>query len=200
VVDTFSHIYTNGVWGENENQGSLSGPGSTQMATGELVVRLSSFLREVDCRQLVDIGCGAFNWMRKVEGDYEYLGIDVVPRVIDENNANYANAKRRFVCVDAIRTAIGPGDVALCRDVLFHLSLRDGLQLLRNIKAAGFKYVLLTNDKSVWFNSDIRNGDFRRINLLKPPFNFPTPKCELADDKVSKGRVVAVWPGAILPG
>ena len=186
--------------GRARKQESLSGAGSTQIATAELVVRLSSFLGEVGCKKLVDIGCGDFNWMRNVEGDFDYLGIDVVPQVIDANNAKYADDRRRFVCLDATRSAINPGDVALCREVLFHLSFRDGLQLLHNIKATGFKYVLLTNDKSVWFNSDIRSGDFRRINLLKSPFSFPTPEREFADDRVSKGRVLSVWSGAVLPG
>jgi hypothetical protein len=149
---------------------------------------------------LVDIGCGDFNWMRNVEGDFDYLGIDVVPQLIDAHNAAYANNKRRFICMDATRSRITPGDVAICREVLFHLSFRDGLELLRNIKIAGFKYVLLTSDKSVWFNSDIRNGDYRRINLAKSPFRLSEPQCELRDGKVSSGRVLAVWPGAALPG
>jgi hypothetical protein len=199
MTDIFSQIYANGVWVEHKSQDSLSGVGSTQLATGELVVQLSTFLRDVGCRQLVDIGCGDFNWMRNVEGDFDYLGIDVVPQVIDANNAKYKNEKRRFVCMDAIRMTINPGDCAICRDVLFHLSFRDALQLLRNIKAAGFKYVLLTTDKSIWFNSDIRNGDFRRINLSRSPFRLPKPQRELTDDKVLKGRVLAVWSGAILP-
>ena len=82
------------------------------------------FLREVGCRKLVDIGCGDFNWMRNVEGDFDYLGIDVVPQVIDANNVKYANDRRRFVRMDATRSAISPGEVALCREVLFHLSFR----------------------------------------------------------------------------
>jgi hypothetical protein len=199
ITDVFSQIYANDIWVMHENQDSSSGAGSTQMATGELVVRLSAFLKEVGCRQLVDIGCGDFNWMRGIEGDFSYLGIDVVPQVIDANNAAYASGRRRFICMDASRTAISPGDVAVCREVLFHLSFRDGLQLLRNIKAAGFKYVLLTSDKSVWFNSDIHNGDFRRINLSKSPFRFANPLREFTDDRVSQGRVLGVWPGEALP-
>ena len=199
MTGIFSQIYANGVWVEHKNQDSLSGVGSTQLATGELVVQLSTFLRDVGCRKLVDIGCGDFNWMRNVEGNFDYLGIDVVPRIIDANNAKYKNDKRRFICMDAARMAIESGDYAICREVLFHLSFRDGLQLLRNIKAAGFKCVLLTTDKSIWFNSDIRNGDSRRINLSKSPFRFPEPWRELRDDKVAKERVLAVWASAVLP-
>jgi hypothetical protein len=198
MTGIFSQIYANGAWVMRENQDSLSGVGSTQVATSELAVQLSTFLREVGCRRLVDIGCGDFNWMRKVEGDFDYLGIDVVPAVVAENNTQYAHDRRRFTCLDATREALGPGDVAVCREVLFHLSFQDGLRLLRNIEAAGFQYVLFTHDKSVWFNSDIRSGDFRRINLLKAPFSFAAPQRELTDDKVSLGRVLAVWPGAAL--
>jgi hypothetical protein len=199
ITDTFSQIYANDVWVGDALQDSASGAGSTKVATRELVVRLSAFLRDAGCRQLVDIGCGDFNWMRNVEGDFDYLGIDIVPQLIDAHNASYANNKRRFLCMDATQSAIPSGDVALCREVLFHLSFRDGRKLLRNVKAAGFKYVLLTNDKGLWFNANIRNGDYRPINLFKSPFKFPQPLEELADDRVSDGRVLAVWTGATLP-
>jgi SAM-dependent methyltransferase len=196
----FSDVYTNGAWVVGNDQDSLSGEGSTLAATSDLLGRLSGLLADVTCRRLVDIGCGDFNWMRNVQGDFEYLGIDVVPDVIRRNNAEYANTRRRFVCLDATSAQIPSGDVAICREVLFHLSFRDGLRLLRNIKAANFKYVLLTTEQSVWFNSDIRNGDHRRINLAKAPFRFPKPYAELPDHRVAEGRMLAAWPGGALPG
>lgn len=194
LTEIFSRIYESGAWMIHRAQDSLSGSGSTEIATAGLVDQLSGFLKDVDCRRLVDIGCGDFNWMRKVEGSFDYVGIDVVPQLIGANNARYARKGRRFACHDATQDAIEGGDVAICREVLFHLSFRDGLRLLRNVKAAGFKYVLLTHDKSIWFNSDIRNGDFRMLNLSKSPFRLQSPERELIDDKVSTGRVLAVWP------
>jgi hypothetical protein len=199
MTGIFSQIYANGAWVMRENQDSLSGVGSTQVATRELSTQLSDFLREVACRRLVDIGCGDFNWMHTVQGDFDYLGVDVVPQVIEQNTALYANGRRRFSCADATRGPIETGDVAICREVLFHLSFKDGLKLLRNVRAAGFKHVLFTTDNSVWFNSDIRSGDFRRINLLRSPYALLAPSRELADDKVSRGRALAVWQGCALP-
>jgi SAM-dependent methyltransferase len=199
MTRVFSQIYANGAWVMRDNQDSLSGVGSTQVATQELSVQLSGFLRLVGCRRLVDIGCGDFNWMHSVDGDFEYVGIDVVPQVIEQNTLRYANEKRRFQCGDATSGPIEAGDVAICREVLFHLSFRDGLKLLRNVRAAGFEHVLFTTDSSVWFNSDIRSGDFRRINLLKPPYGLPVPLRQLADDKVSQGRALGVWAGSSLP-
>ncbi|MGY3614269.1 class I SAM-dependent methyltransferase [Bradyrhizobium sp. USDA 10063] len=193
IREVFSQIYSKNVWVEFKDQESLSGAGSTQYAADKIVRSLSAFLREVGCRRLVDIGCGDFNWMRAVEGDFDYLGIDVVPSVVEENTARFQNERRRFICLDASRNPIETGDVALCREVLFHLSFTDAKRLISNIKAAGFKYIILTSDKSIWFNSDIRNGDFRRINLQLAPFNFPAPHKELIDDRVAEGRVLAVW-------
>jgi len=196
----FSDIYKGGAWVVDKDQDSLSGEGSTFAATSNLSSHLSGFLRDVGCRKLVDIGCGDFNWMRNLEGDFDYIGIDVVPHIIEINKAKYANDRRQFICMDATSERVAAGDVAVCREVLFHLSFEDALKVLRNIKDAGFKYVLITTEQSVWFNSDIRNGDYRRVNLSKAPFRFPKPYAELPDDKVREGRVLAAWPGGSLPG
>jgi hypothetical protein len=200
MAGIFGQIYAQGAWVMHEEQDSSSGVGSTRLATDELAVGLATFVREVGCRRLVDIGCGDFNWMQRVEGDFDYLGIDVVPQVIAENTARYGNGRRKFLCLDATRSKLEPGDVAVCREVLFHLSFADGQRLLRNIRAAGFAYALFTTDTAIWFNSDIRSGDFRRINLQRPPFNLQPPRRELQDDKVSAGRVLGVWAGEALRG
>jgi hypothetical protein len=200
IAAVFADVYTNGAWVVAKEQDSMSGEGSTSAATSDLLTQLSAFLAGLECRSLVDIGCGDFNWMRNLAGSFDYLGIDIVPHVIDANTAAYADARRRFMCMDATSTPIPSGDVAICREVLFHLSFRDGLRLLHNIKTAGFRYILLTTDKSVWFNSDIRNGDYRRVNLFKAPFRLPAPHAELEDDKVDAGRVLAAWPGEALRG
>ncbi|MDD1532490.1 MULTISPECIES: class I SAM-dependent methyltransferase [unclassified Bradyrhizobium] len=198
--DVFSQIYSKNVWVEANGQESLSGVGSTAHAAEKVIQSLSDFLRQIECRQLVDIGCGDFNWMQAVEGDFNYLGIDVVPSVIKTNIARFGGDRRRFLCTDATQNSIESGDVAICREVLFHLSFVDAQRLIANIKRAGFKYIILTSDKSIWFNSDIRNGDFRRINLERSPFNFPSPIQELRDDRVAEGRVLAIWRADSIPG
>ena len=203
--DIFSQIYARGLWIEAEGQESLSGAGSMQQSTQTLVGRLSAFLAEIECRHLVDIGCGDFNWMKRVEGSFDYVGVDVVPQVIAENEQRYGDVRRRFLCLDATREPIPSGDVALCREVLFHLSFEDGLRLLANIKRAGFRYVVLTNDTGAIFNGDITNGGFRPLNLTKAPYRLPAPSRMLDDDslgvaKAAKGRVLGVWETAALPG
>ncbi|MFD0933844.1 methyltransferase domain-containing protein, partial [Methylobacterium trifolii] len=194
----FSQIYARGLWIEAQGQESLSGAGSTQSATRDLVGSLSAILAQVECRHLVDIGCGDFNWMRRVEGDFAYTGIDVVPSVIAQNARLYGDARRRFLCLDATREPIPAGDVALCREVLFHLSSRHGLRLLSNIKRAGVRYVVLTDEADTRFNGDITSGGFRKRNLAEAPYRLPAPMLVPADDNHgrSKGRALGVWPAA----
>jgi hypothetical protein len=200
IDEIFSEIYSDRVWAGENRRAVVSGPGSEDTATSQMTAQLSGLLHELDCRRLIDIGCGDFNWMQNVRGDFDYVGIDVVPALIASNNENYSSAHRRFLCLDATRSPITPGDIALCREVLFHLSFDDGKLLLENVKRAGFRYVLLTTDNSVWFNSEIRTGDFRPLNLTKAPFRLPPPRRALSDDRVAKGRVVGCWPTADIFG
>jgi hypothetical protein len=124
LSEVFSDIYAKEIWVEDPDQATLSGVGSTDAATRDMAERLSSFLDEIRCRKLIDIGCGDFSWMRQVAKDMGYVGIDVVPFLIAENNAKYGNERHRFICIDATSEPIPTGDVAICREVLFTFRLR----------------------------------------------------------------------------
>jgi 2-polyprenyl-3-methyl-5-hydroxy-6-metoxy-1,4-benzoquinol methylase len=191
--EIFTDVYLKGIWLEDAGQTTLSGAGSTKTATDRFSGDLSAFLKEVDCKRLIDIGCGDFGWMQNVQGEFDYLGIDVVKNVIDENNLKYGSPRRKFNVMDATRDYLPDGDVVICREVIFHLSLSDARKLISNIATSGYRYLIMTTDSSVWFNSDIRSGDFRRLNLNRSPFNFPEPVREFHDEGVHKGRKLAVW-------
>jgi len=58
---------------------------------------------------------------------------------------------------------------------------------------------LLTNTYDEWRqNENIRTGDFRHLNLLLPPFNFPPPLRQI-DEKFPDeqaeffGKKLALW-------
>ncbi|MBV8141799.1 MAG: class I SAM-dependent methyltransferase [Verrucomicrobia bacterium] len=193
LPDIFTEIYKSGAWIEDPTQDSYSGLGSSSKATTALPSSLSELLRSIQCRRLVDLGCGDFNWMRHVEGEWEYIGIDVVEALIRRNQIRYGEAKRTFVVLDATSARLPKGDTVLCREVLFHLSFHNIFAVLDNIVHSRAKHLVATSDSSVWFNSDIKNGDFRPLNLSRPPFRFPTPISEIADDRVLNGRKLGLW-------
>jgi SAM-dependent methyltransferase len=195
-ADRFRAIYELGAWVHSEGQQSLSGLGSEVGATISIRDALPSLLVRLKCRTLLDVGCGDWSWMRDICLPCNYLGIDVVPEII-ENNSRYERAGVVFRVADAIAGPLPEVDVALCREVLFHLSFNDGLRVLANIQHSA-RWLLGTTDTAIWFNSDVPTGDFRRINLQRSPYRLPPPRALIADDAVAQGRVLGLWETADL--
>jgi hypothetical protein len=168
-----------------------SGLGSEASATRTIVETLPALLVDLGCETLLDIGCGDWNWMREVRLPCDHVGIDIVPDVIQANR-RYERVGVEFEVGDAIKGPLPEADVVLCREVLFHLSFRDGLAALANIRATA-RWLLATSDAAIWFNSDIETGDYRRINLERAPYRLPRPRAVISDDGVCRGRVLALW-------
>jgi len=193
----FSSIYNLGVWVDSDGQKSLSGIGSEEIATAHLNTTLPSLLNQLDCCTLLDVGCGDWNWMRNIDLSCEYVGVDIVPEII-EANRRYERPGISFKVADAIAGPLPEADVALCREVLFHLSFRDGRAALTSISSAA-RWLIATTDTTIWFNGDIRTGDYRKLNLQKSPYYLPPPYKVISDHAVSPGRVLGVWATADLP-
>ncbi len=169
----FANIYKTNWFGGDE---SISGPGSsleqTQVIRGELPKVIQAF----KIRKLIDAPCGDFNWMQEAVLDIDkYIGIDIVPEIIDSNRAKYGNNKREFLVIDIVKGTLPEGDLALCRDCFIHLSYRDIFSAVRNFHKSGTKYLLTTTFTGLKENRDIVSGRVRPINLQRQPFNFPTP-------------------------
>lgn len=196
-AERFSAIYRLGAWVHSEDQHSLSGKGSEATATAKLGDELSGLLAQLGCCTLLDIGCGDWNWMRNISLPCDYVGVDIVPKVIEANRC-HERPGVRFEVADAVSGPLPEADVALCREVLFHLSFQDGLGTLTNVRKAA-RWLIATTDPTIWFNSDIPTGDFRKINLQRSPYRLPPPRETIADDAVSQGRVLGVWAMADLP-
>jgi hypothetical protein len=192
-ADRFSAIYDQKVWAFIGEGGSLSGPGSNAWATQDLVADLGSVLAELKVRHLVDIGCGDFGWMRNVQGDFQYTGVDVVQGVVSRLNDMFRSESRAFILADATVDDIPGGDAALCREVHFHLCFEDVWNIVRNLKRHNYRYLIATSDNNTWFNADITSGDHRPLNLQKAPFRFPEPIRAIKDDKVAQQRIIGVW-------
>ena len=194
----FERIYASGAWRYGSEDASASGLGSEIGAASDIARRLPGVLEDLECRVLLDVGCGDWTWMREVDLPCDYVGIDVVPSVIAQNRS-HAREGVRFQTLDAVCEPLPQADVVLCREVLFHLGWEDGLRLLRNIKRSA-RWLLATSDTQIWFNSDIRTGDFRNINLQLGPYRLPPPSRVIPDDAVRPGRVLAHLPSQALPG
>lgn len=200
LQSAFEGIYKNNIWLVKDGE-SKSGDGSDLAATRRVIEPLQKLLRELDCKCLVDLGCGDFNWMRLVVANaaFQYVGCDIAKSVVEQNTQKFQSDVVRFQHLNACEQELPAGDVVICREVLFHLSFEDIARVIENVRSSGATYFLTTLDKSIWFNSNIVSGDFRNINLLIRPFHLPEPIMTIADDGIRPGRVLAAWRISQLP-
>jgi hypothetical protein len=196
LADRFAGIYEQGIWTEGRADVPGSGAGSTLDATASLRARLPGLLTELGATSLLDVGCGDLHWMSQLVLPCPYLGIDIVPAVIDRNITAYGSESRRFAVVNAVSDPLAAADVVLCREVIFHLSFADARALLRNLLSSGCRWIMLTTDSATRFNADIESGGARILNLEMAPFRLGPPAQAIIEDESYPGRRIGVWSAA----
>jgi SAM-dependent methyltransferase len=168
-MNIFEHIYRNDLWHGG------SGPGSLPSVNRPYVRFLHSFLRHNQIRSVVDLGCGDWQFSRGVKwGEARYLGLDVVPHVLEKNRRRYGGATVEFDLSPADPRAVRSADLLLVKDVFQHICNEKVSAYVREFPR--FKYVLVTNciQKSRHLmNTDIADGGFRPVDLRLPPFAMP---------------------------
>lgn len=173
VEEKFTYIHKNNFWGGNN---SVSGEGSDNAQTASVRSALPNIFSAHKIKTLLDIPCGDFNWMKTVDlAILEYTGADIVREIVDKNNSLFASANRKFLKLNLIQDTLPQVDLVFCRDCLVHLSFADIHSSLENICSSGAKYLLTTTFTECEINEDIVSGDWRILNLMKYPFNFPDP-------------------------
>ena len=189
----FSSIFRDNIW---QNGESVSGFGSTLYNTTILRKALPNFVQRHSIRTILDAPCGDFNWMQhvKLPKNVEYIGCDIVPDLIEALSQKYQGPGRSFRVLDIVDDAIPSADLWLCRDTLFHLNLRDAMRVISSAANSKIRFFASTTYDYVETNHDIETGQFRFINLTKPPFNLPEP-FEKIDDYLapSQPRKLGIW-------
>jgi len=146
-------------------------------------VALPAALRLPDARVLLDVPCGDFTWMAHVYlRGVEYIGADIVPSIVAENQRRHATATQRFVQLDITRDALPDADVMLCRDCLVHLSYANIRATLANVARSNVRYLLMTSFPGRRDNYDVEDGDWRPLDFQAPPFSFPQPRLAIVED------------------
>jgi len=184
---------------------SVSGPGSDLEQTKVLRSEIPNLLRDLKVKVLLDIPCGDFYWMEKVDlKGFNYLGGDIVKEIIELNKRKYSREDRSFLQVDLLNDKLSKADVLLCRDCLVHFSYRDIFRAINNIKRSPVKYLLTTTFTDRKKNFDIQMGQWRPLNLNLPPFNFPKPiklineKCT-ENNGIYKDKTLGLWKVETIP-
>ncbi|MBM4262844.1 MAG: class I SAM-dependent methyltransferase [Deltaproteobacteria bacterium] len=173
IDQVITQIYETKAWG---GAFSASGTGSDVAQTRTLVQQLPLFLRGFAISSILDIPCGEFSWMKELDrSNIDYTGADIVEAIVAANTRSYGSAGRRFVRLDLTKDPLPQADLLLCRDCLVHFSFADVFRALENLCAGEFQYVAATTFTDRTRNRDIVTGQWRALNLERPPIALPKP-------------------------
>lgn len=203
LADTFDYIWRNNVWGAEE---SRSGLGSGLDGTAQLRDAIPALLHEIGAASLLDLPCGDFGWMSRthLEG-ISYTGADIVADLVAKNIVLYGETdRRRFLRLDLTRDALPRADVVLCRDCLVHLSAESIAAAFANLRRSGSTWLLTTTFLELQGNRAIADGDWRPLNLQRPPFGLPAPHRVIIEGCTEEGgayrdKALGLWRIADLP-
>lgn len=206
----FHRMYETNLW---EGAESRSGLGSGLDATARMRAELPGLLRGLHVTRLLDVPCGDFHWMAHVDldgaGVRAYVGGDIVAAAIEADRQRHAGPGRDFVIVDLTAGPLpevggAPADALFCRDCLVHLSFDNIARALGILRASGIPYLIATTFLEHEDNVDAVDGDWRPLNLQRPPFSFPPPIAVLVEGCEEEGgayadKALAAWRVADLP-
>jgi SAM-dependent methyltransferase len=168
-AEIFNDIYRRNAWGAGSGTGSLPETGRPY------AWYLHMFMRTNRVRSVVDIGCGDWQFSQFMNwSQVDYVGVDVSSIAL-EASRKHAKPGVSFLECDAVNDELPAADLLLAKDVLQHWSNSDVARFLNKLTA--FKWALITNGFPAGseneFNRDISAGDWRAIELSRPPFSLP---------------------------
>ena len=168
LKEKFTEIYKNNLWGSPE---SASGGGSEMQNTKVIRRELPVLIQKLGITSILDIPCGDWNWMKDVDlCGASYIGADIVKPLIEENKIKYPDID--FRVLDLTNDDLPKVDLVFVRDCLGHLSNENVHKSIENIKRSGSKYLLATSFTKWDMNPDIKDGGWKCINLMIPPFQL----------------------------
>lgn len=191
----FNLIYKTNYW-KSSFTGSRSGRGSDLETTLNIRQNLRKFILDHNIKSILDIPCGDFYWMSKLDlKQLSYTGADIVEELIEINNKKYKNSNINFLKLDIIKDKLPNVDLIFSRDCLVHLDNNEIISTLKNIKKNGSNYFATTIFEKNFNNDSSKLSDnWRPINLTKPPFSLNNPDFIIDDSNNNQlDKKIAIW-------
>jgi hypothetical protein len=184
--NTFEIIHKNNYWGNEE---SKSGPGSSMLATQDIRQNLPLAIKKLRIKSIFDAPCGDMYWIADLvqSNIVDYLGGDIVSKLIEENKLKFPNLSNKIVQFDVLKDDFPKTDAWICRAFLYHLSFKDIVRALDNFYKSNTSYMFVTNSctDADYKNFDIKSGFWRPLNLKLAPFYLPQDPILVIQDNES---------------
>jgi len=112
---TFQSVYATREWGTGEDE-FYSGIGSDDEMVGPYAQVVREVIREKRIQTVVDVGCGDFRVGKAiVAAGTRYVGVDIVPELIERNRRLFGDETTQFVCLDAVVAPLPDGDLCILK-------------------------------------------------------------------------------------
>jgi hypothetical protein len=186
LAERFGRIASINLWGADA---SVSGLGSELQATRAVREALPELLARLGVKTLLDAPCGDALWIDRTDLGVDYVGVDIVPALIEANleRASRDGARRRFLTADITSDELPRADAILCRDALVHLCFANIERAFERFRASGATWLLTTTFPELERNLDCEDGDWRALNFEHPPFRWSSP-IELIGERCEEGN------------
>ncbi len=165
------------IFDANYRVGFDSGLGSSASSTVTYRSIVESFIRLNDVHSVLDLGCGDWQFSKLIPWDnydISYLGLDLSRVIIEKNTATFGTERRQFKVIREPSEIfdLGRFDLVICKDVLIHTPNSVANEYVDVFDAVA-RYALVTVDAfpSDRINEDIDTGDYRAMDIRKPPFS-----------------------------
>lgn len=185
--EVFNKIYEEGAWGQDAGGVAISGDGTADSLIVDPYLEIcKKIILKKNITSATDLGCGDFSVGHRIQPLVsQYNACDISSIIVERNSRRFISDGLTFYNIDIINDRLPNAEIAMCRQVLQHLS-NDGIsQFLENIKTSNFDYLLLTEhipgDKNATFNLDKTSGAAVRlafgsgIDITRAPFLFQYP-------------------------
>ena len=197
LAQRFRRIHDTNLWGA---AASTSGLGSEIDATAALRAELPRLFQKLEIASLLDAPCGDAGWINSAGFNVRYVGIDIVPALIEALQARAAAGDIRgdYQLADITRDPLPRCDAILCRDCLVHLSFANIERAVANFRHSGATWLIATTFPEWQTNVDCEDGDWRALNLERAPFGWGPPFEILNEDCTEAGggwrdKSLGVW-------
>lgn len=187
--EAFTNIYRTHYWGGGEE--TRSGSASLLSATVDIIKELIKIINKYNIKSILDCPCGDFNWMKEIVNNFDnYIGVDIVDFIIEENKKKYSKDNINFYILDICEDSIDYDvDLIFSRDCVQHLTTNEVIKFINNIKKSKAKYLLISTSEEVVNNLRRESipTDYININFELEPFNFPKPLYYFIDNNSAMG-------------
>jgi Methyltransferase domain len=198
LAQRFQRIHDTNLWGA---AASTSGLGSELEATATLRAELPRLFRQLGVTSLLDAPCGDAGWIGHADLGVRYVGIDIVPTLIESLQARAAAGaiKGEYHLADITGDILPRCDAVLCRDCLVHLSFANIARAVANFRRSGATWLVATTIPEWQTNADCEDGDWRALNFQRAPFDWGPPVELLNENCLEAGggwrdKSLGVWP------